>query len=147
MQQTPPGISEYFWLLQHLVIEGGAAGCPPGVLTCWVVAKQYSAVLRMLQMRQSSSKVNLATSEPSFSFSKLVMVSPPLLLVVLEKEIYKKDKTRKACGCADTHIAELPQGFNAIKSPDDHKVQRAVQHGSAPLYIKPQLLLLLRNIF
>lgn len=112
------------------------------MLTCWVVAKQYSAVLRMLQMRQSSSKVNLATSEPSFSFSKLVMVSPPLLLVVLEKEIYKKDKTRKACGCADTHIAELPQGFNAIKSPDDHKVQCAVQRGSAPLYIKPQLLLL-----
>lgn len=61
-----------------------------GKLTCWVVAKQYSAVLRMLHMRQSSSKVNLATSEPSFSFSKLVMVSPPLLLVVLEEKQQKK---------------------------------------------------------
>jgi len=57
-----------------------------GKLTCWVVARQYSAVLRMLQMRQSSSKVNFATSDPSFSFSKLVMVSPPLLLVVLGKK-------------------------------------------------------------
>lgn len=56
-----------------------------GQLTCWVVARQYSAVLRMLQMRQSSSRVNLATSEPSFSLRRLLMVSPPLLLVVLRK--------------------------------------------------------------
>lgn len=54
-------------------------------LTCWVVARQYSAVLRMLQIRQSSSSVNLATSEPSFSLRRLLMVSPPLLLVVLRK--------------------------------------------------------------
>lgn len=56
-----------------------------GQLTCWVVARQYSAVLRILQMRQSSSSVNLATSEPSFSLRRLLMVSPPLLLVVLRK--------------------------------------------------------------
>lgn len=55
------------------------------VLTCWVVARQYSAVLRMLQMRHSSSRVNLATSEPSFSLRRLLMVSPPLLLLVLKK--------------------------------------------------------------
>ena len=33
--------------------EEGARGWL-GWLTCWVVARQYSAVLRMLQMRQSS---------------------------------------------------------------------------------------------
>lgn len=55
------------------------------VLTCWVVARQYSAVLRMLQMRHSSSRVNLATSEPSFSLRRLLIVSPPLLLLVLKK--------------------------------------------------------------
>lgn len=77
----------YFWLSQSPQQHRRGAGCPlRGKLTCWVVARQYSAVLRMLQMRQSSSKVNFATSEPSFSFSKLVMVSPPLLLVVLEKK-------------------------------------------------------------
>ena len=64
--------------------EEGARGWL-GWLTCWVVARQYSAVLRMLQMRQSSSRVNLAASEPSFSLSRLLMVSPPLLLVVLRK--------------------------------------------------------------
>ena len=68
--------------------------------TCWVVARQYSAVLRMLQMRQSSSTVNLATSEPSFSFSRLLMVRPPLLpLLVLfhgrrETDHYHGDTVR-----------------------------------------------------
>ena len=51
--------------------------------TCCVVSRQYSAVLRMLQMRHSSSTVNFAASEPSFSFSRLLMVSPTLLLLVL----------------------------------------------------------------
>lgn len=36
-------------------------------------------------MRHSSSRVNLATSEPSFSLRRLLMVSPPLLLLVLKK--------------------------------------------------------------
>lgn len=77
--------------------RGAAAGHPlRETLTCWVVAKQYSAVLRMLQMRQSSSNVNFATSEPSFSFNKLVMVSPPLLLVVLEQR--KETKTVRFSG-------------------------------------------------
>lgn len=63
-------------------------------LACCVVARQYSAVLRMLQIRQSSSTVNFAASEPSFSFSRLLMVRPPLLLLDLEG---KKDVTgRKA---------------------------------------------------
>lgn len=53
---------------------------------CSVVTRQYSAVLRMLQMRQSSSTVNLAASEPSFSFSRLLMVRPPLLLLDLRRE-------------------------------------------------------------
>lgn len=53
---------------------------------CSVVTRQYSAVLRMLQMRQSSSTVNLAASEPSFSFSRLLMVRPPLLLLDLQRE-------------------------------------------------------------
>lgn len=56
------------------------------VHACCVVARQYSAVLRMLQMRQSSSTVNFAASEPSFSFSKLLMVRPPLLLLDLKRE-------------------------------------------------------------
>lgn len=68
-------------MVQEKEVESGQ----PGWLTCWVVARQYSAVLRMLQMRQSSSRVNLATSEPSFSLRRLLMVSPPLLLVVLRK--------------------------------------------------------------
>lgn len=68
-------------MVQQKEVESGQ----PRWLTCWVVARQYSAVLRMLQMRQSSSKVNLATSEPSFSLRRLLMVSPPLLLVVLRK--------------------------------------------------------------
>lgn len=90
--------------------------CPlRGKLTCWVVARQYSAVLRMLQMRQSSSKVNFATSEPSFSFSKLVMVSPPLLLVVLEKKPQTTDKTCEVSECTDTQGAKLLLDFNAIK--------------------------------
>ena len=66
-----------------------------GVLTCWVVARQYSAVLRMLQMRHSASSVNLATSEPSFSLRRLLMVSPPLLLLVLKK----KDRNWADCRC------------------------------------------------
>lgn len=116
--------------------------CCRGKLTCWVVAKQYSAVLRMLQMRQSSSKVNFATSEPSFSFSKLVMVSPPLLLVVLGK---KKDKTSRAFRCTDRHIAKLLLDFNAIKSPYDHKVQCPVQHRSVAFYIKPTTAILVKE--
>lgn len=56
-------------------------------LACCVVARQYSAVLRMLQIRQSSSTVNFAASEPSFSFSRLLMVRPPLLLLDLDREI------------------------------------------------------------
>lgn len=84
-------INRFFFLVLVAVPVSRAAQkrgwCPlRGNLTCWVVARQYSAVLRMLQIRQSSSKVNFATSEPSFSFSKLVMVSPPLLLVVLENK-------------------------------------------------------------
>lgn len=57
--------------------------------TCCVVARQYSAVLRMLQMRHSSSIVNLAASDPSFSFSKLLMVRPPLLVLVLHANKHK----------------------------------------------------------
>lgn len=57
-------------------------------VTCCVVARQYSAVLRMLQMRHSSSIVNLATS-PSFSFSRLLMVRPPLLVLVLHANEHK----------------------------------------------------------
>lgn len=94
--------------------------CPlRGKLTCWVVARQYSAVLRMLQMRHSSSKVNFATSEPSFSFSKLVMVSPPLLLVVLEKKI-PSDKICEDFECTDTQGAKFLLHFNAIKRLYDH---------------------------
>lgn len=55
---------------------------------CCVVAKQYSAVLRMLQIRQSSSTVNFAASDPSFSFSRLLIVRPPLLLLDLETETH-----------------------------------------------------------
>lgn len=54
-----------------------------------MVARQYSAVLRMLQIRQSSSTVNLAASEPSFSFRRLLMVSPPVLLLDLKTMIKK----------------------------------------------------------
>lgn len=64
---------------------------------CCVVARQYSAVLRMLQIRQSSSTVNLAASETSFSFRRLLMVSPPVLLLdlkITKKERKKVDKKR-----------------------------------------------------
>lgn len=69
-----------------------------------MVARQYSAVLRMLQIRQSSSTVNLAASEPSFSFRRLLMVSPPVLLldlkmiiIIIKKgaESRKKTTTKK----------------------------------------------------
>lgn len=62
---------------------------------CCVVARQYSAVLRMLQIRQSSSTVNLAASEPSFSFRRLLMVSPTVLLLDLKIIIKKGQKTEK----------------------------------------------------
>lgn len=66
------------------------------IKTCCVVARQYSAVLRMLQMRQSSSVVNLATSKASFSFNRLLIVRPPLLLLVLQQNhkssLYIKNK-------------------------------------------------------
>lgn len=58
-------------------------------VTCCVVARQYSAVLKMLQIRHSSSIVNLATSDPSFSFSRLLMVRPPLLVLVLHANMHK----------------------------------------------------------
>lgn len=63
--------------------------------TCCVVARQYSAVLRMLQIRQSSSTLNFAASQPSFSFSRLVMVRPPLLLLDLDM-LKKNSKKRKS---------------------------------------------------
>lgn len=59
------------------------------LVTCCVVARQYSAVLRMLQIRHSSSIVNLAASDPSFSFSRLLMVRPPLLVQVLQADKHK----------------------------------------------------------
>ena len=62
---------------------------------CCVVARQYSAVLRMLQIRQSSSTVNFAASEPSFSFSRLLMVRPPLLLLDLDRDIDRKTAVKK----------------------------------------------------
>lgn len=62
---------------------------------CCVVARQYSAVLRMLQIRQSSSTVNFAASEPSFSFSRLLMVRPPLLLLDLDGAIEVKGEREK----------------------------------------------------
>lgn len=61
---------------------------------CCVVARQYSAVLRMLQIRQSSSMVNFAASEPSFSFRRLLMVSPPVLLLDLKKGKHQKKKQK-----------------------------------------------------
>lgn len=57
-----------------------------------MVARQYSAVLRMLQIRQSSSTVNLAASETSFSFRRLLMVRPPVLLLDLERTDKKRGK-------------------------------------------------------
>lgn len=94
-------------------------------------------------MRQSSSKVNFATSEPSFSFSKLVMVSPPLLLVVLE--IKNKDKSCKAFKRTDTHVAKLLLDFNAIKSPCDHKVQGPVHHRAVSFYMEPTTAILVKE--
>lgn len=65
------------------------------VHACCVVARQYSAVLRMLQIRQSSSMVNFAVSEPSFSFSKLLMVRPPLLLLDLDGKVDVKGERER----------------------------------------------------
>lgn len=80
-------LQNYFFLLLpgSAVVKNCAFVCFVRVHACCVVARQYSAVLRMLQIRQSSSTVNFAASETSFSFSRLLMVRPPLLLLDLER--------------------------------------------------------------
>lgn len=69
---------------QSVHVSGSSRCVVQRARACCVVARQYSAVLRMLQIRQSSSTVNFAASEPSFSFRRLLMVSPPVLLLHLK---------------------------------------------------------------